>query len=228
MTATGVALGTPAYMSPEQVLGKKIDRRSDVFGAGAVFYEMLSGERAFPGKRVDEIFEKIMKHEPPPIHRLNEAFPVSLSAIVGKAMAKAPERRYQSMDELLAHMESFDGELATLRDRARDEAEAGLARLAELTAGGHQPAPADGAAEARLPKGYFELLAFVGRLADKHAHTDALIGDLDWVAETTEASLGTYSDGGLRHMANRVDEIRDRVLRRDSHSKKQAENKDHP
>jgi len=209
LTATGVALGTPAYMSPEQVLGEKVDRRSDVFGAGAVFYELLSGERAFPGKRVDEIFDEIMRHRPPPIHRHNERLPASLSAIVDKALAKAPEQRYQSMDELLAHLDSFDGELAKLRDRVRREAEAGLARLADLTAGGGQPAAAIGGGDAPLPDGYFELLAFVGGLAEEHAHTDAVIGELQWVEEATGASFGEYSDGGLRHMANRVDEIRD-------------------
>ena len=208
MTATGVALGTPAYMSPEQVVGKEVDRRSDVFAVGTVFYELLSGERAFPGARVSEIFDKIVKHQPTPLHRLNELLPKPLSAIVHKAMAKAPEQRYQSMDEVLAHLERFDATLARLRDRLRGEAEVGLARLGELHAGGRPLVPADGVSETRLPVGYFELHAFVRGLAEEHAHTGALIGELQWVAEISAASLEEYSEGGLRLMANRVDEIR--------------------
>ena len=208
MTATGVVLGTPAYMSPEQVAGKKADRRSDVFAAGTVFYELLSGERAFPGKRVDEIFDKIMKYEPAPIHKLNERLPASLSGIVYKAMAKAPEQRHQSMDELLDHLERFEASLARLRDRVRREAEAGLVRLGELRAGSRQPVPADGVGEAELPVGYFELHAFVRRLAEEHAHAATLIAELQWVEKISVSSLGDYSQGGLRVMANRVDEIR--------------------
>ncbi len=208
MTATGVILGTPAYMSPEQVMGKKADRRSDVFAAGTVFYELLSGERAFPGKRVDDIFEKIMKHQPVPIHRLNERLPAALSGIVNKAMAKAPEQRHQSMDELLAHLERFETSLATLRDRIRREAEAGLVRLGELRAGTRQPVPVVGVRQTPLPAGYFELHAFVRSLAEEHAHAATLVAELQWVGKISAASLGDYSEGGLRLMANRVDEIR--------------------
>ena len=208
MTATGVVLGTPAYMSPEQIAGKKADHRSDIFAAGTVFYELLSGERAFPGTRVDEIFDKIMKRQPTPIHRLDERLPRSLSAIVYKAMAKAPEQRHQSMDELSAHLERFDDSLDKLRDRVRREAQAGLARLGKLRAGSRQFVPADGVSETRLPGGYFELHAFVRGLAEEHAHAETLIGELQWVAETSAASLEEYSEGGLRLMANRVDEIR--------------------
>lgn len=208
MTATGVVLGTPAYMSPEQVAGKKADRRSDVFAAGTVFYELLSGERAFPGTRVNEIFDNIVKHQPTPIHRLDERLPPSLSGIVYKAMAKAPEQRHQSMDELLAHLESFDSSLARLRDRVRREAEAGLARLGELRAGSRQPVPTDAVGETQLPVGYFELHAFVRGLAEEHAHAETVIGELKWVAKISTAPLEDYSDGGLRLMANRVDEVR--------------------
>ena len=208
MTATGVAIGTPAYMSPEQVLGKKVDRRADVFAAGAVFYELLTGERAFPGKRVPEIFDKIMKHHPAPIHRINELLPESLSAIVDKAMMKAPEQRYQSMDELLADLERFEDSLAELRDRVRREAEASLARLDEPGAGGRQFALPGGAAEMELPEGYLELHAFVRGLTEEHAHNAALDGELQWVAELSAASLEAYGLDTLRQMANRIDEIR--------------------
>jgi len=208
MTATGVALGTPAYMSPEQVVGKKVDRRSDVFAAGTVFYELLSGERAFSGKRVNEVFDKIMKHDPTPVHQINELLPESLSAIVAKAMAKAPEQRYQSMDELLDRLERFDDLLAKLRDGVRRAAEAGMARLGELRAGSRLRALDHGEGETELPAGYLELHAFVRGLSEEHTQTGALIAELRWVEEISTASIGDYNVDELRAMANRVDDIR--------------------
>ena len=203
MTATGVAIGTPAYMSPEQVLGKKVDRRADVFAAGAVFYELLTGERAFPGKRVPEIFDRIMKHHPAPIHRINELLPEELSDIVHKAMAKAPALRYQSMDELLSDLERFEDSLAELRDQVRREAEDDLADLGE-----RRFAPPGEAAEMELPDGYLELHAFVHGVAEERAHRTALAGELQWVSELAAVSLDAYGLDTLRQMANRVDEIR--------------------
>ena len=208
MTVTGVALGTPAYMSPEQVVGKKVDRRSDVFAAGSVFHELLTGERAFPGVSVHEIFEQILKRHPAAVHQCNELLPESLSAIISKAMAKVPEYRHQSMDELWADLERFEGFLDELRDRVRREAEAGLARLGELRAGGRGRASTDEENGTRLPSGYLELHAFVRGLDEEHDQTGMLLGEFQWARDTYAASLGDFSVEELRAMANRVDDIR--------------------
>ena len=212
MTATGVALGTPAYMAPEQVVGKKVDRRADVFAAGTVFYELLTGERAFKGS-VHEIFDKVITHQPAPIHRLNDLLPKELSAIIHKAMAKPVEQRYQSMDEMLAHLERFDASLARLRDEVRQEAEAGAASLGKLRSGIRRPG-FTGANQ--LPDGYLALHAFVRGLAGEHTQTGALKSELDWVTDVSAASLGEYTQTDLRNMANRVDEIRDACPEEDS------------
>ncbi len=208
MTATGAALGTPAYMSPEQVRGKKVDRRSDVFAVGSVFYELLSGHRAFPGERVHEVFDQIIKRHPAALHQHNELLPESLSAIVAKAMSKVPEYRYQSMDELLASLESFDDVLAELRDEVRREAEASLARVGEMLAERGRLLPRSEIGDTQLPEGYLELHAFIRGVAEETVQTGAMIVDLEWVETISTASLGDYGSGELRAMANRVDDIR--------------------
>jgi len=205
MTATGAVLGTPSYMSPEQVMGKKVDRRSDIFSAGAVFYELLTGTRAFPG-RVDEVFEKITRIDPPPIHRLNEVLPKELSAIVHKAMSKDPEMRYQVMDEVITHLRLFEGSLPRMCAKVRTQAEAALARVGKLPADGLEATGIS--ASNTLPDTYLELHAVVRTLSQDRDQVDVLIEEMQWVAEASAAPLDEYGQETLRTMANRVDEIR--------------------
>jgi serine/threonine-protein kinase len=102
MTATGSILGTPAYMAPEQVHGKKIDGRSDVFSLGVILFELLVGERPFSGKSASELFFSIIQKEVPNPSTVNPATGVSpeWDPIVQKALAKSPELRYQTATEL--------------------------------------------------------------------------------------------------------------------------------
>ena len=95
-TASGIALGTPAYMSPEQARGLRADHRSDIFAAGAVFYEMLAGRRAFGGDTIVETMNAILKEEPPPISGVSP----QAQQIVRRCLEKEPARRYQSAREL--------------------------------------------------------------------------------------------------------------------------------
>jgi len=102
MTATGSVLGTPAYMSPEQVTGKKIDARSDVFSLGVVLYELLAGVRPFAGTKITAVMFAILQEEPPPPSTVDPGRKVNpeWDPVVAKAMAKNIEERYQSADEL--------------------------------------------------------------------------------------------------------------------------------
>jgi serine/threonine-protein kinase len=100
LTMTGSLLGTPSYMSPEQARAQKLDGRSDLFSLGCILYEMLAGQKAFRGDSVTAIIFKIITEEPPPLRELDPTVPDEMLRIIAKALAKAPEKRYQSGREL--------------------------------------------------------------------------------------------------------------------------------
>ena len=99
-TQTGMVLGSPKYMSPEQVLGKEIDRRSDIFSLGVMLYEMLTGGSPFVGENVNAIMYQTLNLVPPPPSTLNASVPDMLNFIVAKALAKGVEDRYQNALDL--------------------------------------------------------------------------------------------------------------------------------
>ncbi len=103
-TQTGVLLGSPSYLSPEQVLGKRADHRSDIFSLGIVLYEMLTGERPFTGAEITAIMYQIVHLSPRAPSVLNPEVPEVLNFIVAKALAKSPEDRYQDARELAADL----------------------------------------------------------------------------------------------------------------------------
>ncbi len=102
MTSTGTVMGTPHYMSPEQVRGQKADARSDVFALGCVFYELLSGRKPFDAESMHGVLFKVMQEEPSPLAEIVPDTPPMLIQIVEKALAKDPAERFQTAGELLA------------------------------------------------------------------------------------------------------------------------------
>jgi len=100
-------LGTPAYMSPEQALGRPADERSDIYSLGAVMYEMLTGRKPFHAKTTDDLLDAIAHKAPPPPHELNPKVPSSLSLIVMKAMHKKQEKRYQTATEMADEIKNY-------------------------------------------------------------------------------------------------------------------------
>ncbi len=100
MTRTGTVMGTPHYMSPEQVRGERADARSDVFSLGALFYEILSGHRAFEGDVVARVLQNIVEKEPEPLRRRAPAVPAALVPVIERALAKSPDRRFKDAGEL--------------------------------------------------------------------------------------------------------------------------------
>jgi eukaryotic-like serine/threonine-protein kinase len=99
-TQTGMVLGSPKYMSPEQVVGRAIDQRSDIFSLGVMLYEMLTGQSPFAGENVNAIMYQTLNAIPPPPGTLNPAVPDMLNFIVAKALAKNVDDRYQNAREL--------------------------------------------------------------------------------------------------------------------------------
>ena len=95
ITRTGTILGTPAYMAPEQFLGQAVDARADIYAAGVVLYQLLTGARPYEGD-MSAIMHKALYTEPPPPSRIAAASPRGFDAVVRRAMAKAPEDRYAS------------------------------------------------------------------------------------------------------------------------------------
>lgn len=107
MTSTGQVLGTPNYMSPEQVKGKTLDGRSDLFSFGVVLYEMVTGEKPFVGQNVTTIIYKIVNENPIPPRDLDVTIHPGLSAVVTKTLAKSPDERYQTGAELIHDLDNY-------------------------------------------------------------------------------------------------------------------------
>lgn len=105
-TRSGVVLGTPAYLSPEQATGGAVDGRSDLFALGTLLYEAITGRTPFTGNSFIEIAANVLHVEPPPPSKLNSMVPRELDFIVLKALAKKPNKRYQSARELIADLNS--------------------------------------------------------------------------------------------------------------------------
>ena len=113
-TQAGAVVGTPSYMSPEQIQGNPIDRRTDVFSAGVILYEFLCGAKPFAGSGVWAIAKKILHEEPAPPSSLNAALSPLFDAVVAKALAKDAGNRYQTARQLgYALQRAFEGEAET-------------------------------------------------------------------------------------------------------------------
>ncbi len=101
MTQVGTVMGTPSYMSPEQIMGLPIDGRSDLFSAGVILYQFLTGERPFSGSATATM-HKVLEEDPLPPSRFNVQVPGAMDAVVRKALAKRPDERYQNAEEFSA------------------------------------------------------------------------------------------------------------------------------
>ena len=119
MTHSGQVLGTPNYMSPEQVKGLELDGRADLFSFGVVLYEMATGERPFTGQNVTTIIYKIIHENPIPPSELEVTVHPGLSAVIAKCLSKNPVERYQTGADLARDMENYrsigsDGEITSV------------------------------------------------------------------------------------------------------------------
>lgn len=99
-TMTGQVLGTPAFMPPEQITGAPVDGRADLFSLGVVLYWLATGEQPFPGESMTAVSYKVVHTEPIPPRKLNPSIPLKLESIILKCLAKSPEDRYQTGEDL--------------------------------------------------------------------------------------------------------------------------------
>ena len=112
-TNPGVVMGTVGYMSPEQVRGKAIDHRSDIFSFGAILYEMLSGRRAFHGESAADMMSAILKEDPPELSETNHTVSPALERLVNHCLEKDPEARFHSARDLAFAIEALSGSTPT-------------------------------------------------------------------------------------------------------------------
>ncbi len=143
LTTPGMAVGTVAYMSPEQARGEELDTRTDLFSFGAVLYEMATGQQAFGGRATAEVFAALLTQPPGVQHDHPPALPPGLEHLINKALEKDPAMRYQSAADLRADLK-----------RLQRDAGSGRAR-AEVGVYGRR----DRAGRARIPRGWVAALA---------------------------------------------------------------------
>ncbi len=128
-TDAGTVVGTVDYMSPEQARGQAVDARTDVWSLGVLMYELVAGRRPFAGQSSSEVLAGILEHDPAPLARFDPDAPSELQRIVGKALRKDREQRYQVMKDLLLDLQALRDDVAgqTRSGRVEDSRAASLA-----------------------------------------------------------------------------------------------------
>src|SRR5262249_9127667 len=111
-TDAGTVLGTVVYMSPEQVRGREVDQRTDIWSLGVMLYEMVAGRCPFAGESRSDVIAAILEREPAPLARFDPGVPSELQRIVAKALRKDRDERYQGMRDLLLDLQALRENLA--------------------------------------------------------------------------------------------------------------------
>jgi len=121
-TKTGVILGTPSYMSPEQISGHKVDGRSDIFSLGVVLFEMLTGEKPFTAEDMTSLMYKIAKEKHPSAKTLNPRIPQVVDKIIDKALEKDMEKRYQKAGQMGEHLKKVIAKIDEIQSKKGSQA----------------------------------------------------------------------------------------------------------
>lgn len=149
MTQTAHAIGTPSYMSPEQIKGKPVDGRSDIFALGVILYELVTGEKPFPGQNITTVIYKIVNEEPIPPRQLDPSIHPGVCNVIARALAKEPSGRFQTCGEMLQALKNH----RSYKEIAREPAyTAPLQPAARPALGGVQPLAAITSATGATPE----------------------------------------------------------------------------
>lgn len=193
MTMAGMVIGTPQYMSPEQITGKPVDARSDIFSVGLVGYELLAGRQAFGGDNVFDISRRIVGEPPAPLASLCREAPPTLLRIIEKCIEKSPDDRYQDARQLERELMSVARRLDPDHTMVSMPLAAPTAVLESQSDGTDPPSTAAAALASRVREAVGD-----GRLAEaeqllrdlqaRHAHTPGLSGLRVLVEEARQMS----------------------------------------
>ncbi|MEO8718335.1 MAG: serine/threonine-protein kinase [Burkholderiales bacterium] len=215
-TQTGMMMGSPKYMSPEQVIGKRADHRTDIFSLGVILYEMLTGAAPFTGESVNAVMYQIVNFVPPVPSAINPAAPAALDAIIAGMLAKSLEERYQSAAEIARNLRECElqaqgaaiGATSTLPLGSvaptiaptvvqKEVKSAVLAQTLERSRRAEETAPPPDAAPARGLSSNFNSLEATQRLvalSEAALSKDPAAGNLPLTMQTTSTALS----GGWR------------------------------
>jgi serine/threonine-protein kinase len=149
LTQSGMVLGTPAYMAPEQILGERVDSRTDIYAMGVILFEGATGHKPFFGKTLYELFDRQLSSPPPPPGTLRPDLPPGFEAVILQALAKRPDHRFQSARAMAGALQAVAAGHGTLALLPRHTP----VRTASPSAvtGTLQPRPGPGAADPTLP-----------------------------------------------------------------------------
>jgi tetratricopeptide (TPR) repeat protein len=233
-TKSGLVMGTPSYMSPEQVRGEKLDPRSDLFSAGATFYELLSFRKPFPGDSIHGVFFRILETTPEPLGQANPWLPEELVAIVRKTMAKDREARYESAEGVLKDLRRLETALPERKRALRAEALDALGRVESLVKKYREGLDRESALEAlaqgitvslpipgalpgedpdealtlneQLPADYLGIAATIGQAREDTRRLEASIRDLEAASRLMAEASSLEAGGDLSSALAKADE----------------------
>ena len=205
ITQTGTALGTVAYMSPEQLRGQEVDQRSDIWSLGVVTYEMVAGQRPFKGEQLQAVSVGILQSQPAPLTGSRTGVPLELERVVDRALAKAVADRYQTVADLLSELRTVKRALDSGATAAAG-AEKAVPSIAVLPFSNMSPDPeqeyfCDGIAEELIDAlARLEGLRVVARTSAFQFKGQALdVGEIG-----KRLKVGTVLEGSVRKAGNRL------------------------